>query len=149
MAQTNNQMLNKLHNYIQSHNIPGATTTNLDPVTYNPRYPGFDEANYRKLESKIDELGLTGNEREKAMDELYVKVLPLVQNEIKNSDRRKIINDASYEASQLQDKDARMMAKGKLTVTELAQQLKEQFNIDPTANDEEVFNSWIQSIPDG
>ena len=149
MAQDTKQLFTKLHNYVQSHNIPGGATTNLDPITYNPRYEGFDEANYRKLESKIDALWLTGSDKEKAMDELYLKVLPLVQNEIKNSDRRKIINNASYEASQLQDKDARMMAKGKLTVTELAQQLKEKFNIDPTANDEDVFNWWIQSIPDG
>jgi len=79
---------------------------------------------------------LTGSDKEKAMDELYLKALPIVQNEIKNSDRRKYINNASYEVSQIQDKDARMMARGKLTVTELAQQVKEKFNLDPTAPDE-------------
>ena len=124
-------------------------TTNLDPITYNPRYPWFDEANYRKLESKIDELWLTWYEREQAMDELYVKALPIVQNEIKNSDRRKIINQNSYEVSQIADKSARTMAKSQMWVVELTQQLKEKFNIDPTAPDEDVFNSWISSIPDG
>jgi len=122
-------------------------TTNLDPITYNPRYPWFDEANYRKLESKIDELWLTWYEREQAMDELYVKALPIVQNEIKNSDRRKIINQNSYEVSQIADKSARTMAKSQMWVVELTQQLKEKFNIDPTAPDEDVFNSWISSIP--
>lgn len=122
-------------------------TTNLDPITYNSRYPWFDEANYRKLESKIDQLGLTGYEKEQAMDELYVKALPIVQNEIKNSDRRKIINQNSYEASQIKDKSARTMAKSQMWVVELTQQLKEKFNIDPSAPDEDVFNSWISSIP--
>ena len=124
-------------------------TTNLDPITYNPRYPWFDEANYRKLETKIDQLGLTWYEKEQAMDELYVKALPVVQNEIKNSDRRKIINQNSYEVSQITDKSARTMAKSQMWVVELTQQLKEKFNIDPTAPDEDVFNSWISSIPNG
>lgn len=124
-------------------------TSNLDPVTYNSRYPWFDEANYRKLESKIDELGLTGYEKEQAMDELYVKALPIVQNEIKNSDRRKIINQNSYEASQITDNSSRTIAKSQMWVVELTQQLKEKFNIDPTAPDEDVFNSWIATIPDG
>jgi hypothetical protein len=83
------------------------------------------------------------------MDQLYVQVLPQVQNQIINSDRREYINDAAYEVSQIQDKSARTQAKTKLTVTDLSQQLKETFNIDPTANDEDVFNSWIESIPNG
>ena len=124
-------------------------TSNLDPITYNPRYPWFDEANYRKLESKIDQLGLTWYEKEQAMDELYVKALPIVQDEIKNSDRRKLINQNSYEASQITDNSARTIAKSQMWVVELTQQLKEKFNIDPSAPDEEVFNSWIESIPDG
>ena len=124
-------------------------TTNLDPITYNSRYPWFDETNYRKLESKVDQLGLTWYEKEQAMDDLYVKALPIVQNEIKNSDRRKIINQNSYEVSQIADKSARTMAKSQMWVVELTQQLKEKFNIDPTAPDEDVFNSWISSIPDG
>ena len=124
-------------------------TTNLDPITYNSRYPWFDEANYRKLEAKINQLGLTWYEKEQAMDELYVKALPIVQTEIKNSDRRKIINEKSYEVSQITDKSSKAMAKGVIWVEELTQQLKEKFNIDPTAPDEEVFNSRIRSIPNG
>jgi hypothetical protein len=152
MAQDNFKLAQKLFNYTNTHNIPGMMAGNqskIESMTFNPRYPGFDEQNYRKLESKIDELGLVGNEREKAMDQLYVQVLPQVQNQIINSDRRKYINDAAYEVSQIQNKSDKTKAKSKLTVTELSQQLKEKFNIDPTANDEEVFNSWIQSIPNG
>lgn len=127
----------------------GMGSTNLDPITYNPRYPGFDKANYEKLEAKIAPLGLTGYQKEQAMDELYNKALPIVQNEIKNSDRRKYINQSSYEASQLEDSNARKRAQTKMTVVGLTQELKEKFNIDPAANDEEVFNSWIESIPNG
>jgi len=83
------------------------------------------------------------------MDEAYQQILPIVQNEIKNSDRREYINQANYEVSQIQDPQARKEAQGKLTVTQLSQQLKEKYNLDPSANDEEVFNSWINSIPNG
>ena len=83
------------------------------------------------------------------MDEAYRQILPIVQNEIKNSDRREYINQAQYEVSQIQDPEAKRMAQGKLTVTELAQKLKEKYNLDPSANDEDVFNSWINSLPNG
>lgn len=146
MAQNNQKLATKLFNYTQSHNISGGLPANTD-VTYNPRYKGFDEANYRKLESKIDELGFTGSKKQQAMDELYLKVLPIVQAETLNSDRRKYINDANFEVSQIQDKSAQTMARGKLTVTELAQQVKEKFNLSPTAPDEDVFNDWISQIP--
>ena len=142
------QLKTSIHNYGAS-NTGVSGTVNLDPITYNPRYPGFDETNYRKLESKIDALGLTGSEKEKAMDEAYRQILPMVQNEIKNSDRREYINQAQYEVSQIQDPEAKRMAQGKLTVTELAQKLKEKYNLDPSANDEDVFNSWINSLPNG
>ena len=127
----------------------GVNSVNLDPYTYNPRYPWFDEANYRKLESKIDALWLTWYEKEKAMDEAYLQILPLVQNEIKNSDRREEINQKKYEASQIQDPEQKIMANGKMNVMELTQNLKETFNIDPSAPDEEVFNDRIKSIPNG
>lgn len=145
---TRSDILKNLHNYKTNVSWGSSNTTSTTQVeTYNPRYPWFDEANYKKLESKVDALWLTWYEKEQAMDNFYVQVLPLVQDEIKNSERRKFINDASYEVSQIQDKGARIQAKWKLTVTELSQQLKEKYNIDPTANDEEVFNSWIESIP--
>ena len=83
------------------------------------------------------------------MDEAYQQILPIVQNEIKNSDRREYINQANYEVSQIQDPQARKEAQGKLTVTQLSQQLKEKYNLDPSAPDEEVFNSWINSMPNG
>ena len=145
MATRRQQFMANLRNNQLSISWPD--TTNLDSITYNSRYPWFDKANYDKLESKIAALGLTGYEKEKAMDDLYIQVLPQVQDEIKNSDRRKYINQAWYEVSQIQDKNSRLIAKSKLTVTELTQKLKEKFNIDPTTNDEEVFNSWIESIP--
>lgn len=134
---------------LQRQNNGGTNTTNLDPITYNSRYPWLDEYNYKKLESKVDNLGLSGYDKEKAMDEWYIQVLPLVQNNIKNSDRRKYINQARYEVSQIQDPDAKLQAKAKLSVTEISQLIKEKYNVDPSANDEEVFNSWINTIPNG
>jgi hypothetical protein len=83
------------------------------------------------------------------MDNLYQQVLPEVQKQIKNSDRRKYINDASYGVSQIQDKDAQIQAKSKLAVTEISQKLKEKYNIDPSIDDEQIFNDWIKTIPNG
>lgn len=146
-SQLKQKLQTKLNNYSNPSSNSGINTVNLDPITYNSRYPWFDEANYRKLESKANNLWLTGYQKEQFMDNLYQQVLPKVQDDIKNSDRRKYINDASYEVSQIQDKDAKIQAKGKLTVTELSQKLKEKYNIDPTINDEQLFNDWIKSIP--
>jgi hypothetical protein len=81
------------------------------------------------------------------MDEAYIQVLPLVQNDIKNSDRRKYINQAKYDVSQIQDPTQQKQANMKLSTVELAQLVKEKYNVDPTANDEAVFNSWMETIP--
>ena len=83
------------------------------------------------------------------MDEAYLQVLPLVQNDIKNSDRRKILNQSEYEVSQITDPTARMIANTKLTAEKLTQLVKEKYDIDPTLPDEEVFNAWIDDIPNG
>lgn len=148
-----NQLEQKLQAKVRDHrnflSNSRINTVNLDPITYNSRYPWFDQANYRKLESKADNLWLTGYQREQFMDNLYQQVLPEVQKQIKNSDRRKYINDASYEVSQIQDKDAQIQAKSKLAVTEISQKLKEKYNIDPSTNDEQLFNDWIKSVPNG
>lgn len=131
------------------HNYGSSSNTNLDPITYNSRYPWLDEENYRKLESKIDALGLTGYEKEQAMDKAYTQVLPIVQKDIQNSDRRRYLNEAQYEVSQIQDPSAKIQAQGKLNVEQLTQLVKEKWNLDPTANDQDVFNHWIQWIPNG
>lgn len=122
---------------------------NLDDYTYNPRYPWFDETNYRKLEAKIDALWLSGYEREQAMDEAYRQILPMVQRDIQMSDRNEYLNQASYEVSQITDPQAKIQANWKLSVEQLAQKVKEVYNLDPTANDQAVFNHWIQWIPNG
>jgi hypothetical protein len=81
------------------------------------------------------------------MDEAYTQVLPLVQNDIKNSDRRKYINQSKYEVSQIQDPTQQKQANMKLSIVELTQLVKEKYNVDPSANDEAVFNSWMETIP--
>lgn len=129
------------------HKYGNSNSTNLDPYTYNPRYPWLDESNYRKLESKIDALWLTWYEREKSMDEAYRQVLPIVQKDIQMSDRNKYLNQAEYEVSQIQDKNAQQQAKYKLSVEQLAQKVKEVYNLDPTADDQAVFNHRIKWIP--
>lgn len=153
MAQIN-QYSKRENNLLKSKNMlsgminkTALTPTNLEKYTYNPRYPWLDENNYKKLESKIDALGLTWAEKERAMDNAYPQILPMVNQEIENSDRRKYINEATYQAMQLRDTTQKLLARGKLTATEISQRLKERYDLDPTANDEDVFNDWINSIP--
>lgn len=133
-----------LHKYGSS----GSNTVNLDPYTYDDRYPWLDKYNYDKLSMKIDALGLSWYEREQAMDTAYTQVLPIVQNDIKNSDRRKIINQSSYEVSQMPEWNDKKVSTMKLWAVQLAQTLKEKYKIDASMDDEYVLKTWIDTIPD-
>ena len=44
------------------------------------------------------------------MDEAYQQVLPIVEAQNKNSERREYINQARYEASQMPDGEAKLVA---------------------------------------
>lgn len=133
-----------LHKYGSS----GSNTVNLDPYTYDDRYPWLDKYNYDKLSMKIDALGLSWYEREQAMDTAYTQILPIVQNDIKNSDRRKIINQSSYEVSQMPEWKDKKVSTMKLWAVQLAQTLKEKYKIDASMDDEYVLKTWIDTIPD-
>ena len=133
-----------LHKYGSS----GSNTVNLDPYTYDDRYPWLDKYNYDKLSMKIDALGLSWYEREQAMDTAYTQILPIVQNDIKNSDMRKIINQSSYEVSQMPEWKDKKVSTMKLWAVQLAQTLKEKYKIDASMDDEYVLKTWIDTIPD-
>lgn len=115
--------------------------------TYNSRYPWLDEANYRKLEMKIDNLWLTGYEKQKAMDEAYPQILPIVQAQTKNSERRNYINQSNYELSQMPDWEEKTTGKMKIWAVSLAQEIKEKYNIDPSIDDNYVLRTWTERIP--
>ena len=115
--------------------------------TYNPRYPWFNKENYEKLERKVSELWLTWSKKQEVMDEFYRQILPQVENEKKRSQRNEVINQKSYQVSQIKDESERKIAKHNLSVEELAQMVKEKENLREDAPDAAVFNAWIRSIP--
>lgn len=115
--------------------------------TYNERYPGFDYENYNKLEKKAKDLWLSGDDMLKAMDEIYQQVLPMVQNNKKMNERWKILNQQAYEIQNMTDNSQRAQANANYKASLIAQQVKAKYNIPANAPDNEVFNDWVQSIP--
>ena len=61
---------------------PTKTTKKKDDYTYNPRYPWFDEEDYKRLEKMVADKGLTGSAKTDAMDQLYQIYYPQVLNSI-------------------------------------------------------------------
>lgn len=118
-----------------------------DDDTYNPRYPWFNRENYEKLERKVSELWLTWSEKQEVMDEFYRQILPQVEEEKKKAQRNEVLNQQKYEISQITDDVQRKVANHTYTVEELAQKVKEKENLREDAPDAEVFNTWINSIP--
>ena len=127
--------------------VPTTYSNTQEDDTYNPRYPWFNKENYEKLERKVAQLWLTWSKKQEVMDEFYRQILPQVENEKKRSQRNEVINQKSYQVSQIKDESERKVAKNSLTVEELAQMVKEKENLREDAPDAAVFNAWIKSIP--
>ena len=81
------------------------------------------------------------------MDEFYRQILPQVEEEKKRAQRNEVLNQQKYEISQITDDVQRKVANHTYTVEELAQKVKEKENLREDAPDAEVFNAWINSIP--
>ncbi|MBO7696148.1 MAG: hypothetical protein J6T10_26230 [Methanobrevibacter sp.] len=82
------------------------------------------------------------------MDEFYRQILPQVENEKKKSQRNEVINQKSYDVSQIKDESERKIAEKNLSVETLTQMVKEKEGLREDAPDAAVFNARIKSIPD-
>ena len=65
---------------------------NITLITYNPRYPWFDEEDYKKLETAAINRGLTWQAKTQFMDEAYQHYYPQVLNSHKLDERQVEIN---------------------------------------------------------
>lgn len=74
----------------QINNYSGSWTTNL--ITFNPRYPWFDEDDYKKLETAAMNRWLTWQAKTQFMDEAYQHYYPQVLNSHKLDERQVEIN---------------------------------------------------------
>lgn len=117
-------------------------------TTYNSRYPGFDENDYKKLEKLVNDKGLTGSQKQDTMDKLYRYYLPQVQQQHDLSDRSEILNQQAAQVSSL-TWDAKKQAETQLKLSELSQQAREKFWIPVSVSDEEVINAMGNNIENG
>ena len=119
------------------------TKSNTTLVTYNSRYPWFDEEDYKKLEAMVDAKGITGKEKTQVMDQLYQYYYPQVMNSHKLDERQQQINNAVYENQWNPDGNI------KIKLTNLSQMAKDKFWIDYNVNDDEVIWAMTKNIPNG
>ena len=117
-------------------------------VTYNSRYPGFDEEDYKRLEQIADAQWVTWSKKAQLMDELYQYYYPQVLNKHKLDERQEVINNNVYENGEALlngDTNANMNTK----LLQLSQQAKEKFWIAYDVDDNEVIKAMTTNIPDG
>ena len=122
------------------------TTQRKDTYTYNPRYPWFDEEDYKKLEQMVASKGLTGSKKTEVMDQLYEIYYPQVLNKHKLDERQQEINNSVHENGELLlngNEEASMWLK----LTSLSQQAKQKFWIPYDTPDNEVIDAMVKWIP--
>jgi len=118
------------------------TTKKKDDYTYNPRYPWFDEEDYKRLEKMVADKGLIGSAKTDAMDQLYQIYYPQVLNKHKLDERQQEINNSVYknwEALLNWNKEVTMWT----DLTKLAQEAKKKYNIPYNVNDQELVNDIV------
>ncbi len=116
----------------------------LTGSTYNSNFPWLNRTNYLKVESFADKLGLKWEEKDEAMNNYYRNNVNKMVNDQILDERDKEINEQSYQAATIKNKDANVQ----LRMTELSQWLKRKYNLDATVDDAELvneFSNWLSS----
>lgn len=112
--------------------------------TYNSSFPWLNRNNYLKIESYADKLWLTWEEKDEAMNNYYRDNVNRMVNSQILDERDKELNEQSYQAATIKNKDANVQ----LRMTELSQWLKRKYNLDATVDDAELvneFSNWLSS----
>ena len=110
--------------------------------TYNSSFPWLNRNNYLKIESYADKLWLTWEEKDEAMNNYYRDNVNRMVNSQILDERDKELNEQSYQAAQIKNKEANVQ----LRTAELSQWLKRKYNLDATVDDNEivkVFEEWL------
>jgi hypothetical protein len=110
------------------------------------RFPWFSDADIKKL---YDKTAVITDEklRKQAQDDLYRKVLPIIENEKKFNSRNAELNNLYYQAQQ--EKDPKQKTDIKLTTImwELGNSIKSKFGLPADANDWEIITKFLQQVP--
>lgn len=122
--------------------INGLRSAKYKQTTYNDNFPWLNETSYKKLESAVDKLWLTWEEKETAMNQWYRQNVKYLLNDQTLNERAKEINEQAYQAAEIKNPQA----DAQLRMTEFSQALKKKYNLDATANDLDVFNTFVSNL---
>lgn len=122
--------------------IDGLSKSKYRQVTYNENFPWLNEASYKKLESAVDKMGLSWEEKQTAMNQWYRQNVKYLLNDQTLEERAKEINDQAFQAAELKNPQA----DAQLRMTEFSQALKKKYNLDATADDLEVFKTFVNGL---
>lgn len=111
-------------------------------TTYNENYPWLNEKSFKKLESAVEQMWFSGEEKRTAMDQWYRNNVKYLLNDQTLEERAKEINEQAYQAAELKNPEA----DAQLRMTEFSQALKKKYNLDATADDLEVFNTFVSDL---
>ena len=122
--------------------------SNLNLTTYNPRYPYFDEEDYKKLEQWAINRWLTGDEKTQFMDEAYQYYYPQVLNQHWLNARAEEINKSAAENGEAILNGDKNVA-WNMKLVDLSQTAKRVKWIAYDYPDNLVIESMKNNIPDG
>lgn len=120
----------------------GSQSRSMSSNTYNSNFPWLNEASYKKMVAAVDKLGLPDDEKEAAMNQWYRNNVKYLVNDQTLNERAKQINEQAYQAAELKNPQA----DAQLRMTEFSQALKKKYNLDATANDLDVFNTFVKNL---
>lgn len=118
-----------------------------DDYTYNPRYPWFDEEDYKKLEKMVADKGFTWSKKTDVMDQLYEIYYPQVLNKHKLDERQVEINNSIHQNGELL-LNGNTEAKAWTWLTKIAQEAKKKYNIPYNVDDQQLVEDIIADTPD-
>lgn len=135
-----NTWINTWANALNSTGISNKTYR-VNVNTYNPRYPGFDEEDYKKLERLASSKWVTGSAKTNLMDELYQYYYPQVSNSHKLDERQVELNQAAYQ------NDGKEPWNTNIKLTSISQQAKQRYWISATVPDDQLLDSIVKWTP--
>lgn len=122
---------------------PSAITKPVTNQTFDEEYPWLNEKNYRRMESEIDKLRLSAENRKEAMNNWYRNNVTYLLNDQTLDERDIYLNQQAYEAAKIQDPQAY----AQLRMSQASQKAKREWNLDATANDLDIFTDIVNSLP--
>ena len=109
---------------------------------YSKLYPWLTQESYNKMVKAVDSLGLTWDAKTNAMNNYYRSNVKTLVNDQTLKERDDVINRQAYEAAKANNKNS----DAQLRMTEVVQLAKKKWGLQATANDQEVFDTMVQSL---